>query len=37
MIPSGNTLVMGGMVNDSNTKNYTKVPILGDIPGLDDC
>ena len=34
LIPSGNTLVMGGMVNDSQTKNYTKVPLLGDIPGL---
>lgn len=34
MIPSGNTLVMGGMVNDNQTKGYTKVPILGDIPGL---
>jgi general secretion pathway protein D len=33
MIPSGNTLVMGGMINDSTTKAYTKVPILGDIPG----
>jgi general secretion pathway protein D len=22
------------MVNDTQTKNYTKVPILGDIPGL---
>jgi type IV pilus assembly protein PilQ len=32
MIPSGNTLVMGGMVNDTRTKSYTKVPILGDIP-----
>jgi type II secretory pathway component GspD/PulD (secretin) len=34
LIPSGNTLVMGGMVNDTQTKNYTKVPLLGDIPGL---
>jgi type II secretory pathway component GspD/PulD (secretin) len=34
LIPSGNTLVMGGMVNDTQTKNWTKVPILGDIPGL---
>lgn len=34
MIPSGNTLVMGGMINDTQTKNYTKVPILGDLPGL---
>ena len=33
MIPSGNTLVMGGMVSDSTTKSYTKVPILGDLPG----
>ncbi len=32
MIPSGNTLVMGGMVNDTRTKSFTKVPILGDIP-----
>jgi len=34
LIPSGNTLVMGGLVRDSNTKVNTKVPILGDIPGL---
>jgi type II secretory pathway component GspD/PulD (secretin) len=34
MIPSGNTLVMGGLVTDSVNKNNTKVPILGDIPGL---
>lgn len=34
LIPSGNTLVMGGMVNDSVTKRYTKVPLLGDLPGL---
>lgn len=34
MIPSGNTLVMGGMINDTQTKNYTKVPVLGDLPGL---
>jgi type IV pilus assembly protein PilQ len=32
MIPSGNTLVMGGLVNDAKTKSYIKVPILGDIP-----
>ena len=32
MIPSSHTLVMGGLVNDSKTKAYTKVPILGDIP-----
>ena len=34
LIPSGNTLVMGGMVDDSRTKGNTKVPVLGDIPGL---
>ena len=32
MIPSGHTLVMGGLVNDSRNKSYTKVPILGDLP-----
>jgi type II secretory pathway component GspD/PulD (secretin) len=32
MIPSGNTLVMGGLVNDSKTQDYVKVPVLGDIP-----
>ena len=34
MIPDGNTLVMGGLVNDNPTASYTKVPVLGDIPGL---
>jgi len=34
IIPNGNTLVMGGLVQDSPTANYTKVPFLGDIPGL---
>ncbi len=32
MVPSGNTLVMGGLVSDGTTKEYTKVPVLGDIP-----
>jgi type II secretory pathway component GspD/PulD (secretin) len=32
MIPSGNTLVMGGLVNDSKTHDMVKVPLLGDIP-----
>jgi general secretion pathway protein D len=32
MIPSGNTLVMGGLVSDSTSKGYSKVPILGDMP-----
>jgi type II secretory pathway component GspD/PulD (secretin) len=34
LIPSGNTLVMGGLVSDSVNKNYSKVPILGDVPVL---
>ena len=34
MIPSGNTLVLGGLVSDSNSKSRTKVPILGDLPGI---
>ncbi len=34
MIPNGNTLVMGGLVQDNPTAQYNKVPILGDIPGL---
>lgn len=34
LIPSGNTLVMGGLVSDEGITGNTKVPILGDIPGL---
>jgi type II secretory pathway component GspD/PulD (secretin) len=32
LIPSGTTLVMGGLVTDQTTRNYTKVPVLGDLP-----
>ena len=34
LIPSGNTLVMGGLIQDENITANTKVPLLGDIPGL---
>ena len=34
LIPSGNTLVMGGLISDTITKSYSKVPLLGDTPGL---
>jgi general secretion pathway protein D len=34
LIPNANTLVMGGLVKDSPSASYTKVPILGDIPLL---
>jgi len=34
LIPSGNTLVMGGLVQDTENTGNTKVPVLGDIPVL---
>jgi type II secretory pathway component GspD/PulD (secretin) len=34
LIPNANTLVLGGLVQDNPTANYTKVPLLGDIPGM---
>jgi general secretion pathway protein D len=34
LIPSGNTLVMGGLVSDEVDSSNTKVPLLGDIPVL---
>lgn len=34
VIPSGNTLVMGGLLSDSSTKSFSKVPVLGDLPGI---
>src|SRR5207249_2718445 len=32
MIPSGNTLVLGGLLQDDVRNQNTKVPFLGDIP-----
>lgn len=34
LVPSGNTIVMGGLMNDESTDKMTKVPILGDLPGI---
>jgi type II secretory pathway component GspD/PulD (secretin) len=34
MIPSGNTLVLGGLVQDDVREGNVKVPLLGDIPGI---
>jgi len=34
MIPSGHTLVLGGLIQDEITLGNVKVPVLGDIPGL---
>jgi general secretion pathway protein D len=33
-VPSGYTLVLGGLDEDTVDKVYTKVPFLGDMPGL---
>jgi type II secretory pathway component GspD/PulD (secretin) len=34
VVPNAHTLVMGGLVQDSPASTSTKVPLLGDIPGL---
>ncbi len=34
LIPNAHTLVMGGLVQNNPSVSTTKVPILGDIPGL---
>jgi len=34
LIKSGDTLAIGGLIQDQTIKGTTKVPILGDIPGL---
>ena len=34
VIPSGHTLVMGGLITDNINKGFVKVPGLGDLPGL---
>ncbi len=34
LIKSGDTLAIGGLLQDETTKTGAKVPILGDIPGL---
>lgn len=32
VVPNGNTVVIGGLMEDNKTKNSRKVPLLGDIP-----
>ena len=34
LIPNAHTLVMGGLVKDNPNAQYSKVPLLGDIPYL---
>ena len=33
-IKDGDTLILAGMMKESETKDVSKVPFLGDIPGL---
>jgi type II secretory pathway component GspD/PulD (secretin) len=33
-IKNGNSVIIGGLLSEERTKNVTKVPLLGDIPGL---
>jgi type IV pilus assembly protein PilQ len=33
-VPSGYTLVLGGLDKDIMNKTYTKIPLLGDLPGM---
>jgi len=34
LIKSGDTLAVGGLISDQTSKSRSKVPILGDIPGI---
>jgi general secretion pathway protein D len=33
-LPSGYTLVLGGLESDTDSKTFNKVPFLGDLPGI---
>ncbi len=33
-IKDGNRIILGGLINTKNIRNSSKLPILGDIPGL---
>jgi len=32
MVRDGDTVVIGGLMKDSDTTSVTKIPLLGDIP-----
>ena len=34
LVKSGDTVILGGIIQESQTKNVSKIPILGDIPLL---
>lgn len=36
IVPSGNTLVLGGLISDRSRHEQNKVPLLGDIPYLGE-
>ncbi len=33
-IKNGETIILGGVINEKNTENISKIPLLGDIPWL---
>lgn len=33
-VPNGNTIVLGGLITETNTTNTEGIPVLGRIPGL---
>lgn len=35
-IPSGMTMVIGGLLDSNDTKNISKIPLLGDIPFIGE-
>jgi general secretion pathway protein D len=34
LVKSGDTVILGGIIQENHTKNVTKIPLLGDIPLL---
>ncbi len=34
IIGNGQTLIIGGLIKEKNTEGVTKIPLLGDIPGV---
>lgn len=35
-VKDGNRIILGGLINTKNTQRTSKVPILGDIPGISN-
>ncbi len=34
MVKDGETVILGGLIKDEDTKDHQRIPLLGDIPGL---